>query len=80
MLYDTTIDKVTRKVVGHFGRNGFYYSLDRTTGRFIKGSQDVNDVNWTRVSIPRRASRWNTTRSSTCRCTTPKPVRCAAIP
>jgi alcohol dehydrogenase (cytochrome c) len=47
MLYDTMIDKVNRKVVGHFGRNGFYYSLDRTNGRFIKGGQYVNDVNWT---------------------------------
>ena len=26
MLYDTVIDKINRKIVGHFGRNGFYYS------------------------------------------------------
>ena len=52
MLYDATIDKVNRKVVGHFGRNGFYYSLDRTNGRFIKGSQYVNDVNWTKGLDP----------------------------
>ena len=38
MLYDATIDKVNRKVVGHFGRNGFYYSIDRTNGRFMSGS------------------------------------------
>ena len=38
MLYDTSIDGQMRKVVGHFARNGFYYSLDRTTGKFIKGT------------------------------------------
>ena len=48
MLYDTTIDGQMRKVVGHFGRNGFYYSLDRATGKFIKGAQYVNDLNWTK--------------------------------
>ncbi len=52
MLYDTMIDKVNRKIVGHFGRNGFYYSIDRTNGRFIKGSQYLNDVNWTKGLDP----------------------------
>ena len=52
MLYDTMIDKINRKVVGHFGRNGFYYSIDRTNGRFIKGSQYLNDVNWTKGLDP----------------------------
>ncbi|MBI3494157.1 MAG: PQQ-binding-like beta-propeller repeat protein [Acidobacteria bacterium] len=53
MLYDTTIDGQTRKVVGHFARNGFFYSLDRTTGKFIKGAQYVNDLNWTRGLNPK---------------------------
>src|SRR5215468_1861161 len=48
MLYDTVIGGQTRKVVSHFGRNGFFYSLDRTTGKFIKGAQYVNDLNWTK--------------------------------
>ena len=48
MLYDTVIDGQTRKVVSHFGRNGFFYSLDRTNGKFIKGAQYVNDLNWTK--------------------------------
>jgi alcohol dehydrogenase (cytochrome c) len=52
MLYDASIDGRTRKVVSHFGRNGFFYSLDRTTGRFIKGSQYVNDLNWTKGLDP----------------------------
>src|SRR5579862_4524459 len=48
MLYDTTINGQNRKVVSHFGRNGFFYSLDRTNGKFIKGAQYVNDLNWTK--------------------------------
>jgi alcohol dehydrogenase (cytochrome c) len=47
MLYDITIDGRPRKVVAHFGRNGFFYSLDRTDGSFIKAQQYVNDLNWT---------------------------------
>jgi alcohol dehydrogenase (cytochrome c) len=52
MLYDATIDNRPRKVVSHFGRNGFFYTLDRTTGRFIKGTQYVNDLNWTKGLDP----------------------------
>jgi len=52
MLYDTSIGGRNRKVVSHFGRNGFYYSLDRTTGKFIKGGQYVNDLNWTKGLDP----------------------------
>ena len=47
MLYDTVIDGRERKVVAHFARNGFFYSLDRTDGTFIKGEKYVNDLNWT---------------------------------
>ncbi len=47
MLYDATIDGAPRKVVSHFARNGFFYSLDRRTGRFIKAEKYVNDLNWT---------------------------------
>jgi alcohol dehydrogenase (cytochrome c) len=52
MLYDTEIGGVMRKVVGHFARNGFYYSLDRTNGKFIKATQYVNDLNWTKGINP----------------------------
>ena len=48
MLYDAKINGQTRKVVGHFARNGFYYSLDRTNGKFIKAEKYVNDLNWTK--------------------------------
>lgn len=47
MLYDLSIDGQHRKVVGHYARNGFYYSIDRTDGSFIKGAQYVNDLTWT---------------------------------
>ncbi len=48
MLYDIKIDGVLRKVVGHYARNGFYYTIDRTNGKFIKSEKDVNDLNWTK--------------------------------
>jgi alcohol dehydrogenase (cytochrome c) len=52
ILYDTVIDKRPRKVVGHFARNGFFYSIDRTNGRFIKAEKYVNDLNWTKGINP----------------------------
>jgi alcohol dehydrogenase (cytochrome c) len=48
MLYDTTIGGRARKVVGHYARNGFFYSVDRTNGRFIAAEKYVNDLNWTK--------------------------------
>ncbi len=53
MLYDTTINGEMRKVVGHFGRNGFFYSLDRSNGSFIKAEQYVNELNWTKGLDPK---------------------------
>ena len=47
MLYEIKMDGQTRKVVGHFGRNGFFYTFDRTNGKFIKAQKYVNDLNWT---------------------------------
>ena len=59
MLYDATINGQARKVVGHFGRNGFFYTLDRANGSFIKSGQYVNDLNWTKGLDPedRQAAR-----------------------
>jgi len=48
MLYDAKIGGATRKVVGHYARNGFYYTLDRTNGQFIRSEKYVNDLNWTK--------------------------------
>jgi alcohol dehydrogenase (cytochrome c) len=53
MLYDETINGEKRKVVSHFARNGFYYSLDRVNGSFIKGGQYVNELNWTKGLDPK---------------------------
>ena len=53
MLYDVNINGEPRKVLGHFGRNGFFYTLDRANGSFIKGSQYVNDLNWTKGLDPK---------------------------
>lgn len=35
------------KLLSHFGRNGFYYTLDARTGRFQGGTQFVRQLNWT---------------------------------
>ena len=53
MLYDAKVNGETRKIVGHFGRNGFFYTLDRVNGSFIKGAQYVNDLNWTKGLDPK---------------------------
>ena len=53
MLYDIMINGVKRKVVGHYARNGFYYTLDRTNGRFLKAEKYVNDLNWTKGIDPK---------------------------
>jgi len=53
MLYDTVVNGERRKVVSHFGRNGFFYSLDRNNGSFIKGGQYVNELNWTKGLDPK---------------------------
>ena len=47
MLYDITVDGVTRKVQGNFSRNGHYYTLDRASGDFMFAEQYVSEVNWT---------------------------------
>jgi alcohol dehydrogenase (cytochrome c) len=53
MIYDVTINGEPRKVLGHFGRNGFYYTLDRTNGSFIGASQYVKNLNWTKGIDPK---------------------------
>ena len=53
MLYNVNIGGEPRKVVSHFARNGFFYSLDRNNGSFVKGAQYVNDLNWTKGLDPK---------------------------
>src|SRR6266481_6152652 len=45
-LYDVNIGGELRKVIGQTNRNGFYYTLDRNNGQFLKG-QPFTTVNWT---------------------------------
>ena len=47
MLYDLAVDGETRRIASHFGRNGFFYSVDRVSGEFLKAGQYVNELNWT---------------------------------
>jgi alcohol dehydrogenase (cytochrome c) len=53
MLLDVNIGGEQRKLVSHFARNGFFYSLDRNNGSFVKGAQYVNDLNWTKGLDPK---------------------------
>jgi alcohol dehydrogenase (cytochrome c) len=53
LLYDVTFNGETRKIVGHFGRNGFYYSNDRNSGEFLAGSQYVEQLTWTEGLDPK---------------------------
>jgi alcohol dehydrogenase (cytochrome c) len=53
MLYEATINGEPRKVVGNFSRNGFYYTLDRATGQFLRADQYQEKVNWTKGIDPK---------------------------
>jgi alcohol dehydrogenase (cytochrome c) len=47
MLVDAPYAGVDRQMLVHFGRNGFAYQLDRTSGEFINAAQYVEQVTWT---------------------------------
>lgn len=53
LLMDAEINGETRKVLSHFGRNGLFYTLDRTNGAYIQSTQYVNEVNWTEGLDPK---------------------------
>src|SRR5713226_9348159 len=53
MLYETTVNGETRKVVANFSRNGFYYTLDRASGVFIRADQYQEKVTWTKGIDPK---------------------------
>ena len=53
MLVDTQIDGQDRKVLAHFGRNGLFYTLDRTNGSYIASGQYVKQLTWTKGLDPK---------------------------
>src|SRR5262245_57800107 len=46
VLVDTTWQGQPRKLLVQANRNGFFYVLDRTNGKFLLGKQFVKDVTW----------------------------------
>ena len=46
VLIDAAFGGQPRKLLAQANRNGFYYVLDRTTGRFLNGTPFVNLLNW----------------------------------
>ncbi len=53
MLYDVSINGENRKVVANFSRNGFYYTLDRNNGQFLRADQYQEKVTWTKGIDPK---------------------------
>jgi alcohol dehydrogenase (cytochrome c) len=53
LLVNQTIDGQERKVLAHFGRNGLFYNLDRTSGAYINSGQYVTELNWTKGIDPK---------------------------
>lgn len=47
ILYNMTVDGQTRSVVSNWGRLGYYYTLDRSTGEFINAVRQIDTINWT---------------------------------
>src|SRR6516164_3444934 len=53
MLYDVNVNGEPRKVVANFSRNGFYYTLDRNNGQFLRADQYQEKVTWTKGIDPK---------------------------
>jgi alcohol dehydrogenase (cytochrome c) len=53
ILIDTKINGEDRKILSHAGRNGFEYIMDRTNGQFLKATQHVRVVTWTKGIDPK---------------------------
>jgi alcohol dehydrogenase (cytochrome c) len=48
ILIDGKLNGEDRKLLAHAGRNGFFYSFDRLNGQFLKATQYVPTVTWTK--------------------------------
>ena len=46
MLLEIPWNGSPRKVVVHANRNGFFYILDRETGKFLKATQLIDNLTW----------------------------------
>jgi alcohol dehydrogenase (cytochrome c) len=46
VLVDAPFEGKTRKLLVQANRNGFYYVLDRTNGKFLNGTQFTPQLNW----------------------------------
>ena len=53
MLYDVNVNGESRKVVANFSRNGYYYTLDRTNGQFLRADQYQEKITWTKGIDPK---------------------------
>mgnify|MGYP002884437703 FL=1 len=52
-LVDEMYEGEMRKQVVHFGRNGYYYQLDRTNGQFLSAAQYIEKLDWTEGIDPK---------------------------
>jgi alcohol dehydrogenase (cytochrome c) len=48
IIIDGRVNGEERKLLAHANRNGFYYSLDRGNGQFLKATQYSAKVTWTK--------------------------------
>jgi alcohol dehydrogenase (cytochrome c) len=53
ILIDTKVNGEDRKIVSHAGRNGYEYIFDRGNGQFLKATQHVDQVTWTKGIDPK---------------------------
>jgi alcohol dehydrogenase (cytochrome c) len=53
ILIDTTVSGEDRKILAHPARNGFNYTFDRLNGQFLKATQYVSTVTWTKGIDPK---------------------------
>lgn len=52
VLVDAEFRGSRRKLLVQANRNGFYYVLDRTDGKFLHGSPFINELNWAKGLTP----------------------------
>jgi alcohol dehydrogenase (cytochrome c) len=52
MLVDATYEGQPRKLMVQANRNGYYYVLDRTNGKFLHGTPFVKSINWAKGLTP----------------------------